>query len=72
MEVLTLRIGEVNHIIVDENVHLLNARDRVDAQSLKSALQPFIIRPACFMDCLLLPARESGDEAIRPHLGRNF
>lgn len=53
---LTLWIREVNDIVVHENVHLLNARDRVDAQPLESILQPFIICPARFMDCLLLSA----------------
>jgi len=57
LRVRTLGVLEVDHVLALEQVHLLDARDGVDAQPLQRALQPLVVRRRRLVHCLLLSAR---------------
>jgi len=51
---LNFRVEEMDHIVVLENVHFLDPRDRVHPEALECPLQPLVIRGVCLVDGLLL------------------
>jgi len=57
LRVRTLGVLEVDHVLALEQVHLLDARNGVDAQPLQRALQPLVVRRRRLVHCLLLSAR---------------
>lgn len=77
---LTLRVLEVDDIIIIEDVHLLNAWDGVHPKALKSVLQPLIVSGGGLVDSLLLSAgvynfiraQSSSTHAIWPAYSRQY
>lgn len=51
---VTLRVVELDNHIILENVDLLNSRNGIHPNSLKGALEPFVICCGGLMNCLLL------------------
>lgn len=67
----TLGVHEVDNVVVVlEDVHLLNAGDGVNTQTLQSVLQPLVISGGGLVDSFFLPARwwqpRSGQNASAP------
>ena len=61
----TLGVGEVDDILIHEDVDLLNAGDGVDSQPLQGVLQPLVICAGGFVHRLLLSA-QSGCSLLVP------
>lgn len=54
--VRTLGVGEVDEVALQEDVDLLDPRDRVHAQPLERVLQPLVVRRRRLVHRLLLSA----------------
>ncbi len=55
----TLRVGEIDDVLIHENVDLLNAGDGVDSKPLQRVLQPLVICAGGLVHRLLLSARSA-------------
>lgn len=65
-KILTLRVGEVDHIVALEDVDLLNARNGVDTQPLERVLQPLVVCAGGLVHRLLLSAGTGGGLPQKP------
>ena len=68
---LHLGVGEVDHVVVFEDVHLLDAGDDVDAQALEGVREALVVGGGGLVQSLLLPVwvkRNEGGDGQRTSL----